>query len=156
LLGHNVSLQEQSDDGAHDAAVLEAAYWAELEADISAFPRGLQQEIGEGGVNLSGGQRQRLNLARAKFAHRDYLVLDDTLSAVDTKTEAALMARLEEHDRGFLLVTHRTGELSRVEEVIVMKEGRVVERGEPELLAADPHSHLTRVLQAYEKEAGHV
>jgi ABC-type multidrug transport system fused ATPase/permease subunit len=146
LLHVNISLAA---DAPHDD-IIEAAYWAELEADLSALPEGVSQELGEGGVNLSGGQRQRLNLARAFFSRRHYMVLDDTLSAVDNKTETALMDRLIARGKGFVLVTHRTGELLRVDEVAVMKDGRVVERGDPKNLAAQPASHFTRVLRAYE------
>lgn len=151
LLHMNISLSGHAlHEHEHDIAA--AAYWAELEADLDALPDGLSQEIGEGGVNLSGGQRQRVNLARAFFSQRPYMVLDDTMSAVDVTTEAALMDRLVSRGRGFVLVTHRTGELLRVQDVIVMKHGRIVERGVPQDLASDPDSHFTRVLRAYEHE----
>jgi ABC-type multidrug transport system fused ATPase/permease subunit len=146
LLLNNITLGEGSSEQA-----MESAYWAELEADIQALPHGIFQEIGESGVNLSGGQRQRLNLARAHFSGRGYLVLDDTLSAVDTKTETLLMERLEDKNSGFVLVSHRTRELTRVAEVMVMKDGAIIERGHPLTLMADPHSHFTRVLKAYEE-----
>lgn len=146
LSGH--ALHDREDD------IAAAAYWAELEADLAALPEGLSQEIGEGGVNLSGGQRQRVNLARAFFSQRPYMVLDDTMSAVDVVTEAALMDRLVSRGLGFVLVTHRTGELLRVQDVIVMKQGQIVERGVPRELADDPESHLSRVLRAYEFEEG--
>ncbi len=145
-LGMNITL---GDPGATEESGLQAAYWAELEADLQAFPQGMSQEIGESGVNLSGGQRQRLNLARAIYARRDYLVLDDTLSAVDTKTEKALVDQLVGRPGGFVLVTHRTGELMRVEEVMVLREGRIVETGDPRVLISRPDSHFLRVLRAY-------
>ena len=151
LFHMNISLSTNADSRDEDIAA--AAYWAELEADLSELPDGLSQEIGESGVNLSGGQRQRLNLARAFYSRRSYLVLDDTMSAVDAKTETILMERLVARKGGFLLVTHRTGELLQVEDVIVMKGGRIVERGNPKILSQDPHSQLTRVLRAYESEA---
>jgi ATP-binding cassette subfamily B protein len=151
LFHMNISLSSSADNRGEDIAA--AAYWAELEADLSELPDGLSQEIGESGINLSGGQRQRLNLARAFYSRRSLMVLDDTMSAVDTKTEAILMDRLVSREGGFILVTHRTGELLQVEDVIVMKNGRIVERGDPKVLAEDPDSQLTRVLQAYESEA---
>lgn len=152
LLSNNISLSASYDS----EKVMDAAYWAELEADISLFSEGIQQEIGEGGVNLSGGQRQRLNLARAQYSGRPYWVMDDTLSAVDTHTETALMERLQKFQGGFFLVTHRTAELMRVEEVVVMRDGEIVERGSPADLASRPESHLSQVLRAYEKESSHV
>lgn len=145
---------------ANERDVCEAAYWAELEADLAALPRGISEEIGESGVNLSGGQRQRLNLARAFFSGRGYLVLDDTLSAVDTRTEVLLMDRLlspgERSGRagGFALVTHRTGELMRVDRILVLREGQVIEQGTPAELSADPDSQYLRVLRAYEAIPG--
>jgi ABC-type bacteriocin/lantibiotic exporter with double-glycine peptidase domain len=135
---------------------VEAAYWAELEADLQALPNGIDQELGESGINLSGGQRQRLNLARARFSDRDYMILDDTLSALDTKTEKALMKRLQIREKGFVLVTHRTGELMRVEEVIVMRGGTFIERGSPKELSENSESQFLRVLNAYEREAQNV
>jgi ATP-binding cassette subfamily B protein len=151
LFHMNISLSSSADNRGEEIAA--AAYWAELEADLSELPDGLSQEIGESGINLSGGQRQRLNLARAFYSRRSFMVLDDTMSAVDTKTEAILMDRLVSREGGFVLVTHRTGELLQVEDVIVMKNGRIVERGDPKVLAEDPDSQLTRVLRAYESEA---
>jgi len=151
LFHSNITLSRAGDE--READVAAAAYWAELEADLSELPDGLSQEIGESGVNLSGGQRQRLNLARAFYSGRAFMVLDDTMSAVDTKTETILMNRLIARDGGFVLVTHRTGELLQVEDVIVMKDGGIVERGDPKTLARDPDSQLSRVLRAYEKEA---
>jgi ABC-type multidrug transport system fused ATPase/permease subunit len=148
----NISLSDHAEDNRGED-VSAAAYWAELEADLAAFPDGLTQEIGEGGVNLSGGQRQRLNLARAFFSRRLYMVLDDTMSAVDTRTEATLMERLVGRGKGFVLVTHRTGELMRIGEVIVMKDGAIVEQGNPKALAVNSDSHFARVLRAYESEA---
>jgi ABC-type multidrug transport system fused ATPase/permease subunit len=151
LFHMNITLSTYADNRDEDIAA--AAYWAELEADLSELPDGLSQEIGESGVNLSGGQRQRLNLARAFYSRRSFMVLDDTMSAVDTKTETILMDRLVSREGGFLLVTHRTGELLQVEDVIVMKAGRIVERGDPKILSRDPDSQLTRVLRAYESES---
>jgi ATP-binding cassette, subfamily B, multidrug efflux pump len=148
LFQMNISLSDEASNG----DVVTAAYWAELEADLQALPQGLSQELGESGVNLSGGQRQRLNLARAFYSQREYMVLDDTMSAVDTRTEASLMERLVARGKGFVLVTHRTGELFRVGRILVMKNGSIVEQGDPQLLASEPDSHFNRVLRAYESE----
>lgn len=145
----NIALGGDTDD----SRIVDAAYFAELEADIAVFPDGIHQEIGEGGVNLSGGQKQRLNLARAIFSKRSFLVLDDVLSAVDGKTETRLMRRLHAQGGGFVLVTHRTKELANVGRVLVMKDGLLIEEGIPALLAADPNSHYSKVLRAYERES---
>lgn len=151
LFYRNISLSDRDPDD----DVMAAAYWAELQTDLDALPLGLAQEIGEGGVNLSGGQRQRLNLARAVFSRRDYMVLDDTLSAVDVRTESSLMERLVARGKGFVLVTHRTRELFRVGQILVMWNGSVVERGDPAVLAADPDSAFNRALRAYDDEGFH-
>jgi ABC-type multidrug transport system fused ATPase/permease subunit len=148
LFHMNISMHDEAPIG----DVMTAAYWAELETDLDALPMGIQQELGEGGVNLSGGQRQRLNLARAFYSQREYMVLDDTMSAVDTRTEVRLMERLVARGKGFVLVTHRTGELFRVARILVMKKGNIVEHGDPHVLAADADSHFNRVLRAYESE----
>ncbi len=154
LFESNISLSaDPADNRENDIAL--AAYWAELEADLALLPGGLREEIGESGINLSGGQRQRLNLARAFHSRRSYLVLDDTMSAVDTRTENALMERLLARNSGFVLVTHRTAGLMRLEQVVVMKDGVIVERGNPQVLANDSRSHLTRVLRAYEPGSAH-
>jgi ABC-type multidrug transport system fused ATPase/permease subunit len=145
-ISSNIALGSDVDD----PRVIEAIYFAELEADVATFPLGIHEEIGESGVNLSGGQKQRLNLARAIYSKRPYLVLDDILSAVDGKTEAQLMHRLRDQDGGFILVTHRTRELSHVDRVIVMKQGRVIEDGTPKALSDDPGSHYSKVLSAYD------
>jgi ABC-type multidrug transport system fused ATPase/permease subunit len=145
LLDANVALDDRIDE----PRVVQALAWAELEADVAELPGRSRQEIGEGGVNLSGGQRQRLNLARAFHSGRPFLVLDDTLSAVDPQTERRLVDRLLAQPAGFALVTHRVGELSRLDRVLVMREGRIVEEGAPAQLAARADSHLNRVLRAY-------
>ena len=95
-----------------------------------------------------------MNLARAFYSGRPYLVLDDTLSAVDSRTEAALMERLEKFVGGFVLVTHRTAELMRVEEILVFSQGDVVEKGSPVQLASKSDSHFAKVLKAYERNPG--
>jgi ABC-type multidrug transport system fused ATPase/permease subunit len=145
-LESNVALDELPES----PHVLQALAFAELESDVALLKSGLKQEIGESGVNLSGGQKQRLNLARAFHSGRPYLVLDDTLSAVDPRTERLLVDRLTGRSGGFVLVTHRLGEIARMDRVWVMKEGRLVEAGSPAELARRPDSHFTRVLGAYE------
>ncbi len=144
----NISLHPQYDE----AEVIKSAYWAVLEADLQSFPQGIQQELGESGINLSGGQKQRLNMARAFYSERDYFILDDPLSAVDHKTETALMNSLIGTNKGFLLVTHRTQEMMRIENVLVMKQGTFIESGNPMELANLPESQFSRVLRAYEKD----
>lgn len=129
-LGTNITL---SDDHAGEDA-LQAAYKAELEADLRQFPLGLAAPIGQAGLNLSGGQKQRVNLARALYAGRRALLLDDPLSAVDARTEETLVTTLMA--QGFVLVTHRLDELDRVARIVVLDCGAVVEDGAPATLLA--------------------
>jgi ABC-type multidrug transport system fused ATPase/permease subunit len=135
----------------HDEAdLLLSIQKAEMREDIAQLEDGLHQMIGESGVNLSGGQRQRLNLARAFHSKRPYLVLDDTLSAVDLRTEAALMERLcKDESQGVLLVTHRLSEIRRLGYVLVFQNGRLIEEGKPEILGSNPRSAFTKALEAY-------
>jgi len=146
LLSSNISL---SSNDHNEADLLSAIQKAQMEEDLSQLEHGLHQMIGESGVNLSGGQKQRLNLARALHAHRSYLVLDDTLSALDHRTEAALMEKLCKEDTGILLVTHRLSEIKRLGYVLVFRDGRLIEEGKPDVLSQKPNSAFTRVLEAY-------
>jgi ATP-binding cassette subfamily B multidrug efflux pump len=141
------------DDDALDP-LREAATHAHVDAELSELPLGYESIVGERGVTLSGGQRQRSTLARALAAHPRILVLDDCLSAVDTETESRILAELTRALRGktALLVSHRVAALGLCDEVIVLDEGRVVERGPPaRLLAAKgPYSELFARQQAEE------
>ena len=105
-------------------------------------PHGLDSEIGERGVNLSGGQRQRISLARAHYTHREIILLDDCLSAVDVDTERRLIDTLIEGEwkhNTRLLATHRLSVLPLCDEVIFLIEGKVEIRGTyAELLARSP------------------
>jgi ABC-type multidrug transport system fused ATPase/permease subunit len=123
---------------------------AQLSSDLLLFPRGLQEEVGESGINLSGGQRQRVSLARAFLSMRPLLVLDDPLSAVDPNTERALMAEILQRSAGLIIVSHRLGELYCCDRVLVLEQGRVVEDGEPAVLAQQPDSSFRKYLEAVE------
>jgi ATP-binding cassette subfamily B protein len=121
-----------------DARVRRAAGEARVLAEIEDLPAGFDTLLGERGVNLSGGQRQRTAIARALVRDPKILLLDDCLSAVDAKTESEILANLREVLRGrtTLLVTHRVSAARLADEVVVLDEGRVAERGTPEALAA--------------------
>ena len=147
-LAINVALDSNCDE----ASVMQAIRLAELEADIQHWQGGLTEEVGETGVNLSGGQKQRVNLARALYSGRDFLVLDDPLSAVDTDTEALLMQSLVGQTQGFLLSSHRLSELEMTSRLLVMEDGAIVEDGNPSELMQDFTSHFSRYLWAGEVE----
>lgn len=124
---------------------------AQLTDDLKLLPRGLQEEVGESGINLSGGQKQRVSLARAFLSNRPLLILDDPLSAVDSRTESLLMEQILERSQGLILVSHRLAELERCDRVLVLEGGNVVEDGAPADLAGNPHSHFRRFLKAVEE-----
>jgi ATP-binding cassette subfamily B protein len=120
-------------------AVYRAARVAQLHEQILAFPRRYGTMLGERGINLSGGQKQRTTLARALAREPLVLVLDDALSAVDTHTEAAILADLREAMRGrtSFIVSHRVSAVMHADQIVVLDEGRIVQRGRhAELIAA--------------------
>jgi ATP-binding cassette subfamily B multidrug efflux pump len=114
------------------------ARMADLHADVQRFPHGYDTLVGERGITLSGGQRQRVAIARALLADAPLLLVDDALSAVDTGTEARILAHLRQarHGRTAIIVSHRLSAVADADRIIVLKGGRVVEAGtHDELLA---------------------
>jgi ATP-binding cassette subfamily B protein len=111
--------------------VEEAAVAAGLGDDLARFPAGLDTVVGERGLTLSGGQKQRATIARALLRGGDVLVLDDALSAVDTRTEAKILDGLagEKRGRTCVIVAHRLSTVRDADVVLVLDQGRVVERG---------------------------
>ncbi|MGU5717369.1 ABC transporter transmembrane domain-containing protein [Aeromonas taiwanensis] len=97
--------------------------------DIVRFPRGYETEVGEKGVTLSGGQKQRLAIARALLLEAPILVLDDALSAVDAHTEQQILHALKAHKRTLILVSHRMTAVEQADEILVLEQGHVSERG---------------------------
>lgn len=107
---------------------------------ITKFDDGYDTKVGERGVTLSGGQRQRVAIARALLQRPSVLVLDDALSAVDTQTEATILAALARR-RGqhtTLVIAHRLSTLAMADRVVVLESGRVVQTGTPEELRRQP------------------
>ena len=119
-------------------AVQAASEVAHLDADIRAFPDGYATRVGERGITLSGGQRQRTAIARALLRSAPVLLLDDCLSSVDTVTEEAILRGLasEMRRRTTLIVAHRVSTVREADEILVLDEGRVVERGSHDQLLA--------------------
>lgn len=139
-IASNVALALPENAPGRDAAVRENARAAELEAEIAGFPKGYDTMLGERGVNLSGGQKQRVAIARA-LAHKPrVLVLDDCLSAVDTATEERILRNLKAALQGVtvILIAQRVSTVQHADEILVLDDGRVVERGtDAELRAAN-------------------
>lgn len=126
--------------GAPDEKIREAAEISNILPDIEDFPRGFGTFVGERGVTLSGGQKQRVSISRALLIGPRILILDDSLSAVDTQTEEQILGRLShqlEH-RTSILISHRISTIKMADEIIVLDHGRIVERGtHNELLEQD-------------------
>jgi ATP-binding cassette, subfamily B, multidrug efflux pump len=125
---------------ATDAEVRSAVQTASLDTDLAAFPNGLETIVGERGITLSGGQRQRTTLARAILVDAPILLLDDTLSAVDTETETKILEAFSEREKGHTIIvaTHRLAFAARADRILVLDRGRLVEQGtERELLEQD-------------------
>ncbi|HWW62975.1 MAG TPA: ABC transporter ATP-binding protein, partial [Thermoanaerobaculia bacterium] len=124
--------------GATDAEVEQAANEAGLATDVATFPNGVGTMIGERGITLSGGQKQRTAIARALIRNPLILILDDSLSAVDTQTEERILDSLRTIRRGrtVLIVSHRVSSVKDADSIVVLDDGRVVERGTHESLLA--------------------
>lgn len=121
---------------APDAAVREAARIACADEFIAAQPGGYDTTLGERGARLSSGQRQRLSIARAIIKDAPILILDEPTAALDADTELRVMQNLAEWGRGraIFLVTHRLSTIRRADQVVYLREGRVIESGSPEEL----------------------
>ena len=125
-------------ESATDEQVNEAADIASIAAEIGEFPARFDTMVGERGITLSGGQKQRTAIARAVIRDPKILILDDSLSSVDTGTEERILKRLERifHERTTILISHRVSTVQHADQIVVLREGRIVERGtHAELLA---------------------
>ncbi|MEZ5976921.1 MAG: ABC transporter ATP-binding protein [Planctomycetota bacterium] len=124
--------------GAESAELERVCRQASIHGSIVSFDQGYATVIGERGVDLSGGQRQRVSIARALLGDRPFLVLDDALSAVDTRTEGEILGAVlaEREARAVLVATHRLSAAQRADEILVLERGAVVERGSHDELLA--------------------
>jgi len=111
--------------------ILKAAEIASFDGDVQDFPGRYDTLVGERGITLSGGQKQRTALARAVIRNPRILILDDSLSSVDTQTEEHILGRLRDimRDRTTLLISHRCSTVRDADQIVVLRNGRIVERG---------------------------
>lgn len=143
-------LSEGDWDASFDARVVSALEKSQIASDVMDLPVGLSTELGERGVNLSGGQKQRLSLARAEYAKRNLIILDDPLSAVDTRTEDQLFEELFRKEWGesttLIWATHRLAHLCEAVQILVLENGEIVEHGSWSDLTNDSVSRLSKIL----------
>ena len=125
---------------AHEPEIMEAARAASLDETIAGFSDGWETMVGERGVTLSGGQKQRVAIARLLTAHPAVMIFDDSLSAVDSETDAKIRHALREvtADATVILISHRIQTLMAADHILVLADGEIVEEGNhAQLLAAN-------------------
>jgi ATP-binding cassette subfamily B multidrug efflux pump len=129
--GQTQSSQSSQSKIVREQRIEVAASVARLDKDVADFPKGYDTMVGERGITLSGGQKQRTAIARAVAIDPRILILDDALSAVDTYTEEEILSRLQAvmRERTSIIVSHRISTVRRADQIFVLDEGRIVERG---------------------------
>ncbi|MBP3952825.1 ABC transporter transmembrane domain-containing protein [Bacillus suaedae] len=111
--------------------IINSCQLAQIHEDIVRFPQGYETIVGERGVTLSGGQKQRISIARAVLPNPEILILDDSLSAVDAKTEEQILSGLRENrqDKTTIITAHRLSAIKHADLILVLDQGKVIERG---------------------------
>lgn len=139
------------------SAVRQAAILADVDSNIQDFHKGYETVLGERGVTVSGGQKQRISIARALMKDAPILILDDSVSAVDTKTEKTILGNLRETRAGktTILIAHRISTIESMDKILFIDEGRLVAAGTHEELYANCPDYRKMVdLQKLEEEGG--
>lgn len=123
---------------ATEEEVSEAIKLSYFEKDLAMLPNGLETLVGEKGVALSGGQKQRISIARAIIKNPEILILDDSLSAVDAKTEAKIIENIQRERAGktTIITTHRLSAVKHADWIVVLDDGRIIEEGTHDKLVA--------------------
>lgn len=140
-------------------AVKRAAIQADVDSNITQFQLGYDTVLGERGVTVSGGQKQRISIARALMKDAPILILDDSVSAVDTKTERAILSNLRQTRQGktTILIAHRISTIEQMDKVLFIDEGKMAGFGTHEELYANNAAYRRMVdLQRLEEEGGKV
>lgn len=136
-------------------AVVQAARLADVHSNIKEFQKGYSTILGERGVTVSGGQKQRISIARALMKDAPILILDDSVSAVDTKTEAAILENLRTARQGktTILIAHRVTTIEKMDKILFVEDGELVAMGpHEELYASCPEYRKMVDLQKLEEE----
>ena len=145
-----------TDEKVH-SAVVEAAVLADVDSNIKEFKDGYDTVLGERGVTVSGGQKQRISIARALMKNAPILILDDSVSAVDTKTERTILKNLRETRAGktTILIAHRISTIEQMDKILFIEEGKVIAFGTHTQLYHNCPSYQKMVdLQKLEEEGG--
>lgn len=118
-------------EDATDEELQAAIRMANFEDDLKRLPQGLETMVGEKGISLSGGQKQRISIARALIRNPEILILDDSLSAVDAKTESTIIRNIQQlrSDQTTIIITHRLSAVMHADRIIVLEDGRIIEQG---------------------------
>ncbi|MCM1568612.1 MAG: ABC transporter ATP-binding protein/permease [Roseburia sp.] len=144
-------------DEADEALVERAARLSDVHDDIADFTAGYRTVLGERGVTVSGGQKQRISIARALLKDAPVLILDDSVSAVDTRTEKVILENLSRERQGktTILIAHRISTVERMDKIIFIDEGRVLAVGSHKELCESCEDYRRMVeLQQLEDETG--
>lgn len=143
------------DETATEEEVRRAAVYAQADSFVNSFAEGYKTEMGEGGVNVSGGQKQRLCIARALLKKPKILILDDSTSAVDTATEAAIRTAFREDlkDTTKFIIAQRLSSLEYADRILVLEDGRIIGEGTQEKLLASCEAYREIYETQYGKRA---
>ncbi|MBY9001781.1 MAG: ABC transporter ATP-binding protein, partial [Candidatus Heimdallarchaeota archaeon] len=136
-----------ADENATEEDIRSAIEIAQAEEFVSSNEKGLNSEISQGGTNVSGGQKQRLSIARALVKKPPIYIFDDSVSALDFKTDAALRKALKEKtgDSTMLIVTQRVSTIKNAEQIIVLDDGKIIGKG--------THDELLKTCEIYNEIA---
>ena len=143
------------DETATEEEVRRAAVYAQADSFVNSFAEGYKTEMGQGGVNVSGGQKQRLCIARALLKNPKILILDDSTSAVDTATEAAIRTAFREDlkDTTKFIIAQRLSSLEYADRILVLEDGRIIGEGTQEKLLASCEAYREIYETQYGKRA---
>ena len=142
-------------DGGNIDDVIRAAKLSDVHGNITGFSEGYSTVLGERGVTVSGGQKQRISIARALMKDASILILDDSVSAVDTETERVIISNLRENRKGktTILIAHRISTVEKMDKIIFVDDGRILAVGTHEELSVTCPEYKTMVeLQKLEEE----
>jgi ATP-binding cassette subfamily B multidrug efflux pump len=150
-IGENISFYQ---GGIDEAEIEQAARMSGVYDNILEFPEGFNTVVGERGVTLSGGQRQRVSIARALVKNPSILILDDSLSAVDTQTESEILGNIKTvlKNRTGIIISHRVSTVMHADNVILMDGGAIIEQGTHEELMKLKGSYYRLYLSQTEKK----